>query len=292
MVAEAEEQLGAEGLAAATWIIVTINAWNRVAIASHSAGRALRAGRVSAAALRALHVAGDPLILANAWDAGTARLVEQAGFAAVATTSSGVADALGYEDGEQTPVEEMLAAVARVARAVELPVTADMEAGYGLDGAELAQRVAATGAVGLNLEDTDHATPPGARAGRAARGADRARQGSAPTSCSTPASTSTCAAAATAEALERARAYRDAGADCVYPIGVADEATIERVRGARDAGQHPAAARARRRSSGWPSWASPASASATYLHAEMMEALAQPPRRACRRADASRGRRS
>ena len=68
---------------------------------------------MSAAALRPLHVPGDPLILPNAWDAGTARLVEQAGFPAVATTSSGVADALGYADGQQTPVEEMLAAVAR-----------------------------------------------------------------------------------------------------------------------------------------------------------------------------------
>ena len=180
---------------------------------------------VSAAALRALHVAGDPLILANAWDAGTARLVEQAGFAAVATTSSGVAEALGYEDEERTPVGEMLAAVARVARAVELPVTADMEAGYGLDDGELAQRVLATGAVGLNLEDSDHSNAPALvaierhaeRIARVKQNADivlnarvdvHMRGGD------------------TAAALERARAYRDAGADCVYPIGVTDEATI------------------------------------------------------------------
>ncbi len=71
---------------------------------------------MSAAALRALHVPGDPLVLPNAWDAATAKVVAEAGFPAVATTSSGVAEALGYEDGEQTPVEEMLAAVARVAR--------------------------------------------------------------------------------------------------------------------------------------------------------------------------------
>jgi 2-methylisocitrate lyase-like PEP mutase family enzyme len=180
---------------------------------------------MSAAALRALHVAGDPLILPNAWDAGTARLVEEAGFPAVATTSSGVADALGYADGEQTPVDEMLAAVARVARAVAVPVTADMEAGYGLPDAELAARVGDAGAVGLNLEDTDHAhhpalVPAERHAARIARIKDAAdlvvnarvdvhlRGGE------------------TREALERARRYRDAGADCVYPIGIADEATI------------------------------------------------------------------
>jgi 2-methylisocitrate lyase-like PEP mutase family enzyme len=180
---------------------------------------------VSAAALRALHVPGDPLILPNAWDAGTARLVEQAGFPAVATTSSGVAESLGYADGQRTPVEEMLAAVARVARAVQVPVTADMEAGYGLDGAELAQRVVAAGAVGLNLEDTDHPNHPAlvqadAHAARIARIKESAelvvnaridvhlRGGE------------------TEEALGRARAYGDAGADCVYPIGVTDEATI------------------------------------------------------------------
>ena len=180
---------------------------------------------MSAAALRALHVPGHPLVLPNAWDAGTARMVERAGFPAVATTSSGVAEALGYEDGEQTPVEEMLAAVARVARAVGVPVTADMEAGYGLDDAELARRVAAAGAVGLNLEDSDHRNHPALvpaerHAARIARVKDAAdlvvnaridvhlRGGT------------------TQEALERARAYGDAGADCVYPIGVADEATI------------------------------------------------------------------
>jgi 2-methylisocitrate lyase-like PEP mutase family enzyme len=180
---------------------------------------------MSAAALRALHVAGDPLILANAWDAHTARLVEQAGFAAVATTSSGVADALGYEDGEQTPADEMLAAVARIARVVEVPVTADLEAGYGLDGAELAQRLLAAGAVGLNFEDTDHANHPAlqpveeqtARIAAIKAGGDvvlnaridvHIRGGD------------------TEAALLRARCYRDAGADCLYPIGITDEATI------------------------------------------------------------------
>jgi 2-methylisocitrate lyase-like PEP mutase family enzyme len=180
---------------------------------------------VSAEALRALHVPGDPLVLPNAWDAATARLVEQAGFPAVATTSSGVAEALGYEDGERTPVDEMLAAVRRIARAVDVPVTADMEAGYGLDLGDLARRLVAAGADGLNLEDTDHAHHPALqptdeqarRIAAVKAGADlvlnaridvHIRGGD------------------TEEALRRARAYREAGADGVYPIGVADEPTI------------------------------------------------------------------
>ncbi len=181
---------------------------------------------MSAAALRALHVPGDPLILPNAWDAGTARLVERAGFPAVATTSAGVARALGYEDGEQTPAEEMLAAVARVARAVSVPVTADMEAGYGLDDGELGRRLADAGAVGLNLEDSDHDHHPAlvpaerhaARIARIKAAADLVLNARIDVHLR---------GGTTQAALERARAYADAGADCVYPIGVADEATIE-----------------------------------------------------------------
>ena len=175
--------------------------------------------------LRALHVPGNPLVLPNAWDAATALVVAQAGFPAVATTSSGVAEALGYEDGEQTPAAEMLAAVARIARVLDVPLTADMEAGYGLAPEELGERLAAAGAAGLNFEDSDHAHRPALRpvdeqARRIAgikAGADlvvnaridvHIRGGT------------------TDEGLDRARAYREAGADCVYPIGVADEPTI------------------------------------------------------------------
>ena len=177
------------------------------------------------AALRALHVPGDPLILPNAWDAHTARLVEQAGFAAVATTSSGMADALGYGDGERTPAGEMLAAVARVARAVDLPVSADMEAGYGLDGGELARRVVAAGAVGLNLEDSDHANFPAlVPADRhAARIAAIRQAGDLVLNARIDVH---LRGGDTQQALDRARRYHDAGADCVYPIGVADEPTI------------------------------------------------------------------
>ena len=180
---------------------------------------------MSAAALRALHVPGDPLVLPNALDAGSARRVESAGFRAVATTSSGVADSLGYADGQRTPVDEMLAAVARVTRAVELPVTADMEAGYGLDDAELARRVVQAGAVGLNLEDTDHPNHP--KLVPADRHAERIARIKETADLVLNARIDVhLRGGGTDEALERARGYRDAGADCLYPIGVTDEATI------------------------------------------------------------------
>jgi 2-methylisocitrate lyase-like PEP mutase family enzyme len=106
--------------------------------------------------LRSLHVRGTPLVLPNAWDAASARAVVEAGFPIVATTSGGVAAALGYEDHQHTPAEEMLAAAALIVRAVDVPVTADAEAGYGLSPAELIEALRAAGVAGCNLEDTDH----------------------------------------------------------------------------------------------------------------------------------------
>jgi len=107
--------------------------------------------------LRSLHHPGDPLLLPNAWDVATARAVVAAGFPVVATTSGGVAATLGYEDNEGAPADEMLAAAARIARGVEVPVTVDAEAGYGMEPAELVAALRAAGAAGCNLEDTDHA---------------------------------------------------------------------------------------------------------------------------------------
>jgi 2-methylisocitrate lyase-like PEP mutase family enzyme len=109
-----------------------------------------------AALLKKLHHGPNILILANVWDAISARIVEEIGYPAVATTSAGVAATLGYPDGQRVSREEMLEAVARVARAVEVPVTADMEAGYGTSPEEMADTALAVieaGAVGLNLED-------------------------------------------------------------------------------------------------------------------------------------------
>ncbi|MCK2219863.1 isocitrate lyase/phosphoenolpyruvate mutase family protein [Actinomadura sp. ATCC 31491] len=94
---------------------------------------------------------GTPLVLPNIWDAASARAVQEAGFPAVATGSAAVCQVLGYEDGERVPAEEMLAAVARIARAVDVPVTADVERGYGLKPAELAERLLAAGGVGYKL---------------------------------------------------------------------------------------------------------------------------------------------
>src|ERR671929_1052419 len=107
--------------------------------------------------LRSLHRPGDPLLLPNAWDVATARAVVAAGYPVVATTSGGVAATLGYEDHERAPAEEMLAAAARIARGVEVPVTVDAEAGYGIEPAELVAALRSAGAAGFNLEDTDYA---------------------------------------------------------------------------------------------------------------------------------------
>src|ERR687888_631885 len=107
--------------------------------------------------LRSLHRPGYPLLLPNAWDVATARAVVAAGYPVVATTSGGVAASLGYEDHEGAPGDEMLAAAARIARGVDVPVTVDAEAGYGMDPAELVTALRNMGAAGCNLEDSDYA---------------------------------------------------------------------------------------------------------------------------------------
>src|SRR5215475_1630183 len=109
-----------------------------------------------AALLKALHHGPKILVMANAWDVASARIVEEIGFPAVATTSAGIANSLGYPDGQKVSRDEMLEVVARVARAVQVPVSADMEAGYGTTAKEMADTARAlveAGAVGLNLED-------------------------------------------------------------------------------------------------------------------------------------------
>ncbi|GLI02382.1 isocitrate lyase/PEP mutase family protein [Phytohabitans aurantiacus] len=180
-----------------------------------------------AAALRALHRPGDPLVLANAWDAASARATQAAGFAAVATSSAAVAEVLGYADGETTPAGEMLDAVARIVRAVEVPVTADLERGYRMRPAELVERLAATGAVGCNLEDSDPGTgkmvDPGEQADFLA--AVRAAAVEAGFDLVVNARIDVYmpeVAGVLDEAVARAERYLAAGADCVYPIGATD----------------------------------------------------------------------
>ena len=105
---------------------------------------------------RRLHHGPRILVLPNAWDVASARVLEEMAYPAVATTSAGIAASLGYPDGQRIPRQEMLDVVGRIARAVRVPVTADIEAGYGTtpkDMAETARAVVAAGAVGLNLED-------------------------------------------------------------------------------------------------------------------------------------------
>ena len=180
-----------------------------------------------ATTLRALHVPGNPVVLPNAWDAASARMVEQAGFPAVATSSFATSTILGYVDGEQAPVDEVLAAAAQIARSVSVPVTIDFERGYRLPPTELVERFTATGAVGLNLEDSDPATgdlvDPSAQADflaavRAAAGTElviNARIDAFLRKAGSPEEQ-------LRTALDRGARYLAAGADCVYPIGVGD----------------------------------------------------------------------
>ena len=173
---------------------------------------------MSAQTFRALHHGATPLVLPNAWDPVSARLIAESGYPAIATSSGAVARVLGYDDGQLTPVPEMFEAIARMARAVDVPVTADLEAGYGLKPKELVDRLLETGAVGCNLEDSDPATgaltDPSEQADylcevRAAAGADLVVNARIDTFLQE---------GSLEDAIARGRAYRRAGADCVYPI--------------------------------------------------------------------------
>ncbi|MFH9400160.1 isocitrate lyase/phosphoenolpyruvate mutase family protein [Streptomyces sp. NPDC017638] len=168
---------------------------------------------------RALHrrrAPSDPLVLPGPWDAAAARIFAEAGFPALATPSAGVAASLGYADGA-TPADEMFAAVARITRAVDVPVSADVEGGYGLAPEELVERLLEAGAVGCNLEDSDggvlkdpHAHAEflaGVRQAAAGRLFVNARVDVFVHGDGDP-----------ERAVERAALYRAAGADCVYPI--------------------------------------------------------------------------
>lgn len=187
-----------------------------------------------AARLRELHRGGRPLVLPNAWDAASARVLESSGFPAIATASYAVSHSLGYEDGEGTPPEEMFAASARIINSVDIPVTVDAESGYGLAPTELAECLRAMGAVGCNLEDTLHGEAAGGGHALSDLTTQAERVGAlhdADPHLVINARTDVLNGdgppeEALEEAVARGRAYLEAGADCFFAIGATDEATI------------------------------------------------------------------
>jgi 2-methylisocitrate lyase-like PEP mutase family enzyme len=176
--------------------------------------------------LRGLH--RPTLVIGNAWDVASARIFERAGCAAIGSTSAGVAFALGYPDGQRVSRKEMLEVVARIARAVKVPVTADVEAGYD-DPVMTAREVWSAGAVGMNLEDTAGSDElidlaPILKSIRSAvpKMVINAR---------TDIFWNQIGDSATrfSRAVERLNQYRAAGADCLFAPGVRDRETIAKL---------------------------------------------------------------
>ena len=190
---------------------------------------------------RQLHRGPGVLILPNVWDVASARIFEDAGFPAIATTSAGIAYSLGYPDGQRIPREEMLARIGRIARAVQVPVTADVESGYGAtpeDVAKTTRELIQAGAVGMNLEDAG--VRPEQPLGdlqlavekiKAAREAAMQMRGQIVVNARTdvyllPGGNPD---ADYAETVRRLVAFREAGADCVFAPGLKDAETIARL---------------------------------------------------------------
>ncbi|HXN51171.1 MAG TPA: isocitrate lyase/phosphoenolpyruvate mutase family protein [Candidatus Acidoferrum sp.] len=191
--------------------------------------------------LRKLHGGPRMLVLPNAWDVASARVLEELGYPAIATTSAGVAFALGYPDGQRVSRDEMLEVVARIAHAVRVPVTADMEAGYGTtpaDMAETAKAIVNAGGVGLNLEDvtgdtedTQAETALQVEKIRAIREASASLGVSLVINARTDVYLMAIGPEATRfeRTVERLRAYRAAGADCVFAPGLTNRELIEKL---------------------------------------------------------------
>lgn len=198
------------------------------------------AQRERAARFRALHGGPGILLLCNVWDSASARIVEEAGFPAIATTSAGVAWSLGFADGQHAPFEEVVAVVRRVVRSVRVPVSADIEAGFGETPEATAMSCLAVleaGAVGVNLEDgtAGHdrlvALTLQCEKIRAAKEAAAGAGGDLVVNGRTDVFLDEIGEPGTRfeEAVRRSNAFRAAGADCLFVPGVADEATIGRL---------------------------------------------------------------
>lgn len=180
----------------------------------------------AATRFRQLHGPEDrPLLLCNIWDAGSARIVEAAGYPALATGSAGVAFSLGYADGQKIPFQEMMDAVARIVRAVDVPVSADIEAGYG-DVAATARGLIDAGAAGMNLEDLEDGklVPLDQQVERVRQARDSGLVVNARTDIYLAGIGD--AGSRFDRTVERLRAFAAAGADSVFVPGVRDEATI------------------------------------------------------------------
>ncbi|HKD65796.1 MAG TPA: isocitrate lyase/phosphoenolpyruvate mutase family protein [Candidatus Binataceae bacterium] len=202
--------------------------------------------RAHARAFRAMHDRSRLLILPNAWDAMSARVIETAGARAIATSSAGLAYSLGYADGEYAPREEVIQAIGRIARVVHVPLSTDIESGFGADERELADMVAAVidaGAVGINLEDStgDPAHPlyeleTAVARVRAARTA--AEKSGIPLVINARTDVLITLkgdrAGLLEESFRRANAFRAAGADSLFPLGLGDAEEISRAARAID----------------------------------------------------------
>jgi 2-methylisocitrate lyase-like PEP mutase family enzyme len=188
---------------------------------------------------RDLHRGPKILVLPNAWDVASARILENAGVAAIATTSAGVAFTLGYPDGQKISREEMLAVVGRIAAKVKIPVTADVEAGYGNrpeDAALTARAVIEAGAVGLNLEDrTDdrQLVDLSAQLEKIAAVRESSRKMGVPLVLNARTDVYLLEAGKPesrfGETVKRLIAFREAGADCLFAPGVRDLDVISRL---------------------------------------------------------------
>jgi 2-methylisocitrate lyase-like PEP mutase family enzyme len=195
--------------------------------------------RAKADAFRAMHRGARILLLPNAWDVASARVIAEAGFGAIATSSAGIAFTLGYPDGQRISRQEMLQVVGRIAAGVQIPVTADVEAGYGdlpEDAARTARAVAEAGAVGMNLEDaTGDPQHPLLDLTLQVERVKAVLEASPEVPMVLNARTDVYLLQLEAPekrydaALLRLAAFRDAGADCVFVPGVRDSETITRL---------------------------------------------------------------
>jgi len=191
----------------------------------------LRSQSDKAEYFRSLHRGPGVLVLPNAWDVPTARLFESVGFKAIATTSAGMLVSLGYEDGESIPFSEFLGAVSRIARVLTVPLTVDVVAGFGPGVHEVVsavRQIVGVGAVGINIEDFEHESK------KLFRVEDQVEKIKAIRKLGETMGVNLVINARTdafryaeggeedrfREALRRGEFYRDAGADCVYPMGL------------------------------------------------------------------------